>query len=1289
MADRRTPHSKKNLATAAASIAVVAAFGAGAAALAQGGASFDPSSFTSAYSPAPTDGAKGYQASETETDAQANRQQDGAEKQDEQHTALDAFSDLPLEGGTGTTAYNATGEGSQTVAVTGGQADGAGAVVGAPSATGPVIGQGTGNGDATGNGNGQGTQNGQGGQGGQTENPQPDPQPDPQPTPDEPAKDSYDYLPRDPDPIKEAPNGGTGGDFAHIYNGGKDSSLISDDDITINGDASKVYDGQKLDAWTLFCSIDAYWLDSETWSFIYFGCAKDDFDAYPYFRINSWENQVTGEKDPAICPGPDSPLTVNVSYRVSTDEPWRTRDVTLTPQRSCVFVTGLADASGERPVLHSFTDDARKLCLLTATTQEALMRSAGYVDAEGYLDALLLGWKEGDSDIPSMFELTPGRHVIIPGDIAPLDPGFLVRFQSYSLDDDGRVIDSPTGPYSAARLQTLIDVDGSVVETSGEGDGITESLEVPEGVQAIDGKMNDDGTRHGFVWSLTELSLPSSIMYVNVDAGIQVRGAYRVAEDNPVYAATADGVLTSKDGSAYLGIPTDVRDLDVPAGITRVEVPKANHLDAVHVHAAKDGSLPDIEIGNLDGCTLIIDDGIFDEFLTENGDAIENAWTVEVAKASDPEKHLTLSGGVVFSEDEIVRVLDLGNETVFTQLSHIVKTGALAGNGSIETLVLMNAYSGEPLVLEDGCLADSSVSTIVCNSEQEAAYVNSRLAAAGAPDAEVVVMDVSQEGFIYFTDGDGWTTLLYDSWWVESFDGTLTSENGGKIKVNEISDYAFAGDLDLKWVTLDESVTEIGKNAFQNCSNLQGLFIGTSDTVSVGANAFIGCRNLGFMASRAKNAFFDTDENPGVAGCTWYCPGDAESGYDGRFVNIEGVNDLVALPQKDGSLILYGYLEDDEDGAPSLALGAGTSLQGTVVLPSSVTEIFGGAVVGGQTLPGAFEGTGGEWTLDWEKLTNLQYIDRNAFKNSGLQGSVMIDQPDAYVWVEMNAFDGCAGLTSVDIATGNLFVDQEAFANCPGITAAKLVAHNEEATDEARYNRIGVNVFAGNEAIIDITLGERVASLDLYGPGVGYTFTGFEGEEGRIRLHMPDDGQVQRAYLDAWTYRFAGYTDYDSMFFQVENELFDWDTFTAPTEAQVRKEMATRLLEPENRLRAMMGLPTVDASTVVVVDEAVDTKAPVAPPTSEPDAAANAKSAGEAGRIADSAGINGYDGIWHPADKSGGADAAGADFADDGGDGSSDDAGSGPAARPAIEATEARPTDTEPSTSAETTPAEH
>ena len=108
-----------------------------------------------------------------------------------------------------------------------------------------------------------------------------------------------------------------------------------------------------------------------------------------------------------------------------------------------------------------------------------------------------------------------------------------------------------------------------------------------------------------------------------------------------------------------------------------------------------------------------------------------------------------------------------------------------------------------------------------------------------------------------------------------------------------------------------------------------------------------------------------------------------------------------------------------------------------------------------------------------------------------------------------------------------------------------------------------------------------------------------------------------------------------------------------------------------------------------MVVDTVDKEDPAAPAGNEPNAAAHVKSAGEAGRIDGFAGVNGYDEIWHPADKPDGADATGADFADDSGDGSGDNAGSDPAARPAAEAAEARPTDTEPSTGADTEPAKH
>ncbi len=108
-----------------------------------------------------------------------------------------------------------------------------------------------------------------------------------------------------------------------------------------------------------------------------------------------------------------------------------------------------------------------------------------------------------------------------------------------------------------------------------------------------------------------------------------------------------------------------------------------------------------------------------------------------------------------------------------------------------------------------------------------------------------------------------------------------------------------------------------------------------------------------------------------------------------------------------------------------------------------------------------------------------------------------------------------------------------------------------------------------------------------------------------------------------------------------------------------------------------------------MVVDTVDKEDPAAPPGNEPNAAANVKSAGEAGRIDGFASVNGYDEIWHPADKPDGADAAGADFADDSGDNPGDNASDGPATRQATEAAGARPTDTKPSASADTEPAKH
>lgn len=70
----------------------------------------------------------------------------------------------------------------------------------------------------------------------------------------------------------------------------------------------------------------------------------------------------------------------------------------------------------------------------------------------------------------------------------------------------------------------------------------------------------------------------------------------------------------------------------------------------------------------------------------------------------------------------------------------------------------------------------------------------------------------------------------------------IKSEING-LPVKEISELAFYGNETLKKVTIPDSVTKIGKSAFQNCSALNEVTIG-SGVKTVSESAFEHCQNL-------------------------------------------------------------------------------------------------------------------------------------------------------------------------------------------------------------------------------------------------------------------------------------------------------------------------------------------------------------------------------------------------------------------------------------------------------------
>lgn len=1162
--------SASRMVAVAASVAAAGALGVGAFELAQNGLNFDPSSYIATYAHGDAASDEAYRISSTSTDAEANRHDDQSDREEtsarEQEASLaDVPTQANLTSQSGTTAYNVTGNanGSGVTVAGGAGGNGTGGGASAGGVFGPVINAGGGAGGNGGSGGGSGTGGGSGA-GGSTNSTNS-------------TANSYKYLLQDPTPQKGAPMGDT--TFFTQFTG--NAGVVDSSKVEIAPIADAIYDGQMLDAWTLFCAMDVHWSDDI--GMYYLACEKDEFASYPYFRVNSWTN-ASGEQNPTLCSS--QPLTVSVSLRLSQDAAWTTRTVTIQPSQSCLFVVGEPDSSGQRDVIWNTLSS--KANLLSVNTQEAFMKQAGHVDSDGYLNALLQGWLEDKTSVPYFYTLTPGRHVLIPGDVVPIDSAYKVRFQGYSLDDGYR-LDNDATSSNSSRLQTLVDFDESVVSV----DGGVETLRVPQGVQAVDA-YTDSRQREGFTWQVNNLELPSSTLYVNVNAGFQVLDAYHVALDNPVYAATGDGILTSQDGQEYLGIPYNTRELNVPADVTNVVVPDRNKLDRIVLHASKEGELSQIDVSGLRDCALVVDDSLLLDFIAEHAEELENAYGVYVSPASNPDVQLMYSQGLVYSldselESDLYCVLDTGPNIALVQISNNIMKGAFAGNTSVDTLVLM-PWFGDDITLEDGCLAGGSVQTIVCTTDEQVAYVEQHKAAAGAPNARVIKMSLSQEGYLYY-DNDGETILLSavgdeDGNLPATFDGTLHTDDDEQLEVDTIAPYAFSGDAELMFVNLGEGTSKIGRNAFENCQNLQGVFIGTSDSIEVGADAFKGCTGLGFVASRATKGVFATTENPNPSGCTWYAPDGEIQGYDSRFTTINGIYDFAC----DAQGLLYGYYGDDEEGSPNILLGAPSVLNGTIELLPSTLEIFGGySSSGAKDLPGAFEGTGGVWDIDWSSACQLAYIDRYAFRNSGIAGNLNIDLPDNDIYVGVSAFDGCTNLTSVSLHAKTLDINDQAFTNCLRLTSASFVADSngdyDSATGLGSQNYLASSVFGSDANFTSLTVGAGIATLGYPSPGVGFFFDGAtdaEEEAGRIRLSVPSG--MEQDYLNAWVYGFIGYDDYDSYFEEVYWNMF-MDFYMGvgpePTVEAVEAKMAESLLAPENRLRTMMGLPLVEASTVI------------------------------------------------------------------------------------------------------------
>ena len=264
----------------------------------------------------------------------------------------------------------------------------------------------------------------------------------------------------------------------------------------------------------------------------------------------------------------------------------------------------------------------------------------------------------------------------------------------------------------------------------------------------------------------------------------------------------------------------------------------------------------------------------------------------------------------------------------------------------------------------------------------------------------------------------------------------------------------------IQSVTIPESVTSIGKSAFEHCSNLDSLIINGVATSMIGAYAFASCTSLtslslvGSFQTIGDSAFVNCGMTSLTIDAT--ITSIEKYAFSSRFLtslsltgNVQKIGDYAfANCTSLTSLSLTGNVQKIGDHA----FDSCSSLY-TVTLPKSLTSI-GSYAFDSCTSLDSIEIPG--------KVTE---IGDCTFHLSGLT-SVKIDEGVQSTGADM--FNGCAKLTTVTFPESLTTIADGSFASCSNLNHVKI---------PARVTCIGDSAFSNCTSLSDITLQDGVKTI--------------------------------------------------------------------------------------------------------------------------------------------------------------------------------------------------------------------